>query len=64
MVQGLRAAVLLLSGSNQDLGRVSKEDLLGHLSPFLLDLRVEEFLDLQIQNSTHLLQPRPLLILG
>jgi hypothetical protein len=44
VVQSLRTAVLLLSGSNQDLSWVSQEDLLSHLPAFLLDLRVEEFL--------------------
>ena len=63
VVQSLRTAVLLLSGSNQDLSWVSQEDLLSHLPAFLLDLRVEEFLYLHIQDSTHLLRPLPLLIL-
>lgn len=63
MVQSLRAAVLLLSRSNQDLGGVSQEDLLCHQSAFLLDLRVEEFLNLQIQNDVHLVLALSLLIL-
>lgn len=63
VVQGLRTAMLLLSWSNYDLSWVSQMDLLCHLPAFLLDLRVEEFLYLQIQDSTHLLLTRPFLIL-
>jgi hypothetical protein len=63
VVQGLRTAMLLLSRSNYDLSWVSQKDLLCHLPAFLLDLRVEEFLYLLIQDSTHLLLLLPLLIL-
>lgn len=63
VVQGLRTTMLLLSWRNYDLSWVSQEDLLCHLPSFLLDLRVEEFLNFQIQDSTHLLLLLPLLIL-